>query len=81
VSRNNPIPVRLRSAFVAHMVSHDFEQMSDGAWFATLETAAREFIDKHRLKFACGNSAAHQYLRIVSPSNRSLATTQEPSHE
>jgi hypothetical protein len=81
VSRNSPIPVRLRSAFVAHMVSHDFEQMSDGAWFATLEAAAQEFIDKHRLKFACNNSATHQYLRIAELSSRALATTQEPSYE
>lgn len=62
---NNPIPVRLRDAFVSHMVAHDFEHMSDGAWFATLETAAQEFIDKHRLKYADNNSATHQYLRIV----------------
>jgi hypothetical protein len=81
MSRNNPIPMRLRDAFVAHMVSHDFEQMSDGAWFATLETAAQQFIDKHRLKFACNNSAAHQYLRLASLSNRAPATTQEPTHD
>ena len=74
MSRNNPIPVRLRDAFVAHMVSHDFEHLSDGAWFAVLEDAAQQFIDKHRLKFAYNNSAAHQYLRIVELSNRAKTT-------
>lgn len=64
MSKNNPIPVRLRDDFVAHMAAHDFDSMSDGAWFATLEDAAQRFIDKHRLKFACNNSAAHQYLRL-----------------
>lgn len=69
MSRNNPIPVRLRADFKAHMEAHDFDDLSDGAWFATLETAAQQFIDKHRLRFADNNSAAHQYLRMQEESH------------
>lgn len=79
MSRNNPIPVRLRDQFHAHMAAHDFDSMSDGAWFATLETAAQEFIDKHRLKFACNNSAAHQYLRMNEAKPAAHQATKEPS--
>lgn len=65
MSRNNPIPERLRDKFKAHMQAHDFDGMPDGAWFATLETAAQQFIDKNHLRFADNNSAAHQYLRML----------------
>lgn len=69
MSRNNPIPVRLRAEFKAHMEAHDFDSMSDGAWFATLESAAEDFIDKHRLKHADRNDAAHQYIRMIGGSD------------
>ncbi len=63
MSRNNPIPVRLRVEFFAHMGAHNFDDLSDGAWFATLENAASEFARKHNLRFADSNTATHQYLR------------------
>lgn len=66
MSKNNPIPVRLREKFVSHMKAHDFDNLNDGAWFATLENAAQDFIDRYRLKFACNNTATHQYLRLSS---------------
>ena len=65
MSRNNPIPVRLRDEFKAYMEANDFYDLPDGAWFANLETAAQKFIDKHHLRFADNNSAAHQYLRML----------------
>lgn len=64
MSAKNPIPVRLRAKFKAHMEAHDHEDLPDGAWFAVLEEGAQSFIDKFNLKFACNNCAAHQYLRM-----------------
>ena len=66
MSANNPIPARLRPKFQAFMAARDNADLPDGAWFAVLEQSAQEFIDKHRLKWACNNSAAHQYIRMVS---------------
>lgn len=49
------------------MSANDFDDVPDGAWFATLETAAQEFIDKFKLpSYVNNNSAAHQYLRMKS---------------
>jgi hypothetical protein len=74
MSANNPIPVRLRPSFFAFMDAHDHDDMPDGAWFATLETAAQQFIDKHKLRFACNNSAAHQYLRQCEEASAKVTT-------
>jgi hypothetical protein len=63
MSANNPVPRRLREAFFAHMDAHNIDELSDGAWWAVLETAAQAFIQKNRLKWADSNSAVHQYLR------------------
>ena len=57
------IPDHLRDEFLGWMAAHDFDDMSDGAWFATLETAAEQFIEKHNLN-SCPNDAAHWYLRV-----------------
>ena len=65
MSKNNPIPVRLRDKFKSHMDANNFDEMPDGAWFFTLENAAEEFIERHHLKFADSNNAAHQYLRML----------------
>jgi hypothetical protein len=64
VSRNNPIPVRLRDNFVAHMDGAEIADLPDGAWFAVQEEAAQRFIDRHHLKFADANSAVHQWHRL-----------------
>lgn len=66
MSSNNPIPVRLRAEFVGFMAAHDMDELPDGAWFAVLEDAAQTFIDQHKLRHACNNSAAHQYLRLAA---------------
>lgn len=66
MSRNNPIPVRLRAKFVAHMDEADLDDLPDGAWFAVQEEAAQQFIDGHNLKFADATSAVHQWLRLKS---------------
>lgn len=65
MSANNPIPVRLRDQFRAHMDAFNNDDLPDGAWFGVLEEAAQQFIDRHRIKWACNNSAAHQYLRML----------------
>ena len=62
---SNPIPKHLMPEFVGHMEAHDFDDMPDGAWFATLESAAQQFMDQHKLK-GCNNDAAHQYLAKAS---------------
>jgi hypothetical protein len=68
MSRNNPIPERLRTQFFCFMDSYAdvAEDLPDGAWFATLEEGARKFIKKNNLKFADDNSAVHQYLRHIN---------------
>ena len=65
MSKNKPIPPALRQEFMAHMEAHDFDDMPDGAWFATLENAAQQFMDSHKLK-GCNNTAAHQYLSAAA---------------
>lgn len=65
MSRNNPIPTRLREKFIGAMQEADNDDLPDGAWFAVLEDAAQRFIDKHRLQFADNNTAVHQYLRLT----------------
>lgn len=65
MSRNNPIPVKLRERFKAHMDAHNNDDLPDGAWFAVLEDAAEEFFIKFRLQRGDPNSAAHQYLRML----------------
>ena len=65
MSKNNPIPRRLRGEFKAFMDANNLDSMPDGAWFYTLETAAQEFIDSNNLKFADNNCAAHQYLKML----------------
>jgi hypothetical protein len=66
MSRNNPIPEKLREKFLAYVSGHDDYQAPDGAWFARLESAADVFMHKHGLNkpWHCRNSAAHQYLRL-----------------
>lgn len=66
MSKNNPIPTRLREKFKDHMAEHDMDDLPDGAWFAVLEEAAGCFMRKHGLTFPwqCPNTATHQYLRM-----------------
>lgn len=64
MSRNNPIPVRLRAKFIAHMDGAELDDLPDGAWFAVQEEADQQFIDGHNLKFADANSAVHQWHRL-----------------
>ena len=66
MSRNNPIPMRLRTEFQAFMEARDNDDLPDGAWWATLELAAEEFIRKHHLRWMDCNTVAHQYLRMIS---------------
>lgn len=75
MSRNNPIPVKLREKFVSHMAAHDDDDAPDGAWFARLEDAADQFMHRHGLTqpWHCRNSAAHQYVRLTQ--------TKEPTHD
>ncbi|MGV0128885.1 hypothetical protein [Burkholderia gladioli] len=61
--RKSLIPHHLRDEFLGWMAAHDFDDMPDGAWFATLETAAEQFIEQHGLR-ADANDAAHWYLRV-----------------
>lgn len=61
---NNPIPVRMRPDFLAHMDAHNMDDLPDGAWFQVLEDAAAEFIKRNRLRFVDENTATHQYLRM-----------------
>lgn len=63
---SNPIPAGLRQQFMAFMEVHDHDDLPDGAWFATLEQAAQQFMDDHGLnkRWMCNNDAAHQYLRF-----------------
>jgi hypothetical protein len=65
MSRNNPIPIRLRVQFKSAMDSMNMDDMPDGAWFQILEDTAESFIDKHKLKFADPIFAMHQYLRML----------------
>ena len=67
MSLNNPIPVRLRPKFFAHMAAHDNDDLPDGAWFANLEAAAEQFMKQHKLngRWQDPNSAAHQYIRSL----------------
>lgn len=58
-----PIPQKLLPLFLFHMAAHDFDGMPDGAWFYTLETAAKKFMREHRIK-GCENSATFQYLDL-----------------
>lgn len=59
---SNPIPQKHLAEFIGFMEAHDFDEMSDGAWFATLETAAYQFMKEKKIR-GCNNDAAHQYLR------------------
>ena len=65
MSRANPIPVKLREKFAAHMATHDDPDAPDGAWFARLESAADTFMHTHGLNqpWHCRNAATHQYQR------------------
>ncbi|MFN3886115.1 MAG: hypothetical protein ACK4MG_04080 [Aquabacterium sp.] len=65
MSRNNPIPIRLRDKFRAWMRRHDHDDLPDPARLATLQIAAYTFISRHRLRHALGASAADQYVRMV----------------
>ena len=65
MSRNNQIPVRLRTEFKECMDAMNLDDMPDGAWFAILEDTAQNFIDEHGLKYADSNDATHQYLRML----------------
>ena len=53
-----PIPQEHRDAFVAHMEAHDFDDLPDGAWFAVLVDAAREFMTYNSIKH--GFDEAHE---------------------
>lgn len=64
MSRNNPIPVRLRDKFVAHMDGAEIDDLPDGAYWQVMEEAAQGFIDRHHLRFADANTAAHQWFRL-----------------
>lgn len=76
MSRNNPIPTKLREKFVCFMAANDDDDLPDGAWFATLESAAQTFMHRHGLTqpWHCCNAAAHQYIRLsadkASPAGR-----------
>lgn len=67
---NKPIPVRLRNEFFREMASAD-DSLPDGAWFATLETTAQEFMTRHNLteKWRCPNDATMQYLLYCAKEN------------
>lgn len=41
--------------------AHDFDDLPDGAWFATLEAAAIEWNEQNGTDY-CENDAAHAYL-------------------
>lgn len=59
------IPTRLQAEFMGWMDAHNDDDMPDGAWFATLEQAGQEFMEKHGLIRGTldGNDAAHFYLQ------------------
>lgn len=50
---------------VAHLAANDFDEMPDGAWFATLEHAVDEFNELHKTNYD-RNDAVHAYLEHIS---------------
>lgn len=66
MSNHNPIPPKLQDEFVGYVSGADDPDAPDGAWFAMLEDASRQFMENHNLR-GDENYAAHQYLRLAYP--------------
>lgn len=49
---------------IAYIAAHDFDDLPDGAWFATLEAAAANWNDQHGTDYD-ENDAVHAYLESV----------------
>lgn len=62
------IPKRLQDKAMGWMAAHNDDEMSDGAWFATLESAGEQFLSRHKLR-GDGNDMAHWYLKRAAKEN------------
>ena len=62
------IPSKRRDEFIGWMDAYNnmAEGMPDGAWFATLEDVAQEFMTKYNIHWGDGNDGAHYYLELKS---------------
>ena len=66
MSHNNPIPIRHRDEFKAHMLRFDRPGASPAMRALELQDASNEFCDMHdKLRFADPVKAVGQYLRMV----------------
>lgn len=66
MSHNNPIPIRHRDEFRAHMLRNDRPSASAAMRALELQDAASEFCNQHdKLRFADPVKAVGQYLRMV----------------
>lgn len=66
MSHNNPIPVRHRDEFNAHMLRFDRPGASPAMRAFELQDAATDFCNQHdKLRFADPVKAVGQYLRMV----------------
>ena len=66
MSHNNPIPIRHRDEFNAHMLRFDRPGASPAMRALELQDASNEFCDMHdKLRFADPVKAVGQYLRMV----------------
>lgn len=65
---NKPIPEKLKDEFIGYMhLSYTDDDAPDGAWFASMENDALEFMRLHKLK-GDENDAVHQLLDWLQPS-------------
>ena len=68
MSHNNPIPIRHRDEFRAHMQRNDRPGASPAMRALELQDASNEFCNQHdKLRFADPVKAVGQYLRMVDP--------------
>ena len=66
MSHNNPIPIRHRDAFKAHMLRNDRPSASAAMRALELQDAASEFCSLHdKLRFSDPVKAVGQYLRML----------------
>ncbi len=52
--------------FMAHMNTHDFDELPDGAWFGILEEAAEQFMGERKIRRGSSNDAVHQYMEELN---------------
>ena len=65
MSHNNPITIRHRDEFRAHMQQHDRPGVSPATRIFDLEDAALSFIHYHGMHFVKTKKAVGQYLRMI----------------